>query len=104
MKSDAFNGQLDALIMSVLVDEPAHGYEILQRLRQRSSGLFELAEGTLYPALHRLERDGFLSSAWSKHSGRRRRIYQITASGQATLQRRRQEWRRFSIALEAVLG
>jgi len=104
MKPDAFNGQLDSLILAVLVGEPGHGYEILQRLRQRSSGVFELAEGTLYPALHRLERNGLLSSAWSKQAGRRRRIYEVTHTGHTALQQRRHEWRRFATALEAVLG
>lgn len=104
MKPDAFNGQLDSLILATVADAPAHGYAILQRLRERSSGAFELAEGTLYPALHRLERDGLLASSWSSDSGRRRRVYEVTRRGAGTLQERRQEWRRFSVAVEAVLG
>jgi PadR family transcriptional regulator, regulatory protein PadR len=104
MKSDAFNGQLDSLILATVAEEPAHGYSILQRLRQRSSGAFELAEGTLYPALHRLERDGLLASSWSTGSGRRRRVYDVTPAGRAALQTRRREWRRFSTAVAAVLG
>jgi|SRR5579862_8672914 len=104
MKPDAFNGQLDSLIMATIAAEPAHGYVILQRLQERSSGAFELAEGTLYPALHRLERDGLLASSWSTGSGRRRRVYEITSAGQSALQTRRREWRRFSTAVEAVLG
>lgn len=104
MKPDTFNGQLDALILATVGEAPAHGYAILQRLRQRSAGAFELAEGTLYPALHRLERDGLLKSAWSTESGRRRRVYEVTRTGAATLETRRHEWRRFSVAVEAVLG
>jgi PadR family transcriptional regulator, regulatory protein PadR len=104
MKPDAFNGQLDSLILATVAEEPAHGYAILQRLRQRSSGAFELAEGTLYPALHRLERDGLLTSSWSAGGGRRRRVYDVTATGRAALRKRRREWRRFSTAVEAVLG
>jgi PadR family transcriptional regulator, regulatory protein PadR len=104
VKADAFNGQLDSLILATVDEEAAHGYAILQRLRQRSSGAFELAEGTLYPALHRLERDGLLTSSWSAGGGRKRRIYDVTPAGGAALRERRREWRRFSIAMQAVLG
>jgi PadR family transcriptional regulator, regulatory protein PadR len=104
VRADAFNGQLDSLILAIVAEEPAHGYVVLQRLQQRSSGAFELAEGTLYPALHRLERDGLLASSWSTGSGRRRRIYEATPAGRSALQKRRREWRRFSTAVEAVLG
>jgi PadR family transcriptional regulator, regulatory protein PadR len=104
MRADALSGQLDPMILASLFDDPAHGYAILARLRERSSGTFDLAEGTIYPALHRLERDGLLSSSWSSESGRRRRVYQLTRAGRAALQERRQEWRHFSRAVEAVLG
>ena len=104
MKADAFNGQLDSLILAIVAEEPGHGYVILQRLRERSTGVFELAEGSLYPALHRLERDGLLGSSWSADGGRRRRVYGITPAGRSALQERRQEWRRFSAAVAAVLG
>jgi DNA-binding PadR family transcriptional regulator len=104
MRVDALNGQLDALILATVADDPAHGYAILQRLKLRSSGAFDLAEGTIYPALHRLERDGLLSSAWSAASGRRRRVYSVTRGGRAALQARRREWRQFARAVEAVLG
>jgi transcriptional regulator len=104
MRADAFNGQLDSLVLATVADEPAHGYVILQRLRQRSSGAFELAEGTLYPALHRLERDGLLNSSWSTEGGRRRRVYRLTRSGRAALRVRRQQWSQFARAVEAVLG
>jgi PadR family transcriptional regulator PadR len=104
MKADRLNGQLDPLILATIAEEPAHGYVILQRLRQRSGGAFDLAEGTIYPALHRLERDGSLSSSWSTESGRRRRVYRLTRAGRSTLQVRRREWSQFARAVEAVLG
>ncbi len=104
MRTDALNGQLDVLVLATLADEPGHGYVILQRLRDRSSGAFELAEGTLYPALHRLERDGLLSSSWSAQSGRRRRVYEITRHGRTALTNRRRDWNLFASAVEAVLG
>jgi len=77
VKADAFNGQLDSLILAIVAEEPGHGYVILQRLRERSTGVFELAEGSLYPALHRLERDGLLASSWSADGGR----YPVCRSG-----------------------
>jgi PadR family transcriptional regulator, regulatory protein PadR len=104
MRNDALNGQLDSLILATIAEEPAHGYAILQRLKQRSGGAFDLAEGTLYPALHRLERDGLLSSSWSAQSGRRRRVYRVTKAGRSSLEVRRREWRVFSQAVEAVVG
>jgi PadR family transcriptional regulator, regulatory protein PadR len=104
MKTDTLGGQLDSLILATVAEEPAHGYAILQRLKQRSSGAFDLAEGTIYPALHRLERDGLLGSSWSTESGRRRRVYQVTRRGHSSLASRRTEWRHFSRAVEAVLG
>ena len=104
MAADAFNGQLDALILATVAQEPGHGYVILQRLHERSAGAFELAEGTLYPALHRLERDGLLGSSWSNETGRRRRVYRITRRGEKALGQRRADWQRFSGAVEAVLG
>jgi DNA-binding PadR family transcriptional regulator len=104
MKADTLNGQLDPLILATVAEEPAHGYAILQRLKERSSGAFDLAEGTIYPALHRLERDGLLSSAWSTDSGRRRRVYSLTRAGSSALEVRRREWRLFAHAVEAVMG
>ena len=104
MKPDTLNGQLDPLILATVADEPAHGYAILQRLKERSSGAFDLAEGTIYPALHRLERDGLLQSSWSTESGRRRRVYNVTRAGASALEVRRREWKHFARAIEAVMG
>jgi DNA-binding PadR family transcriptional regulator len=104
MKTDTVNGQLDPLILSTVAEGPAHGYAVVQRLRERSGGAFDLAEGTIYPALHRLERDGLLNSSWAVESGRQRRIYRITHSGRSALRTRRREWFYFARAVEAVLG
>jgi PadR family transcriptional regulator PadR len=103
MKADALNGQLEPLILATIAEEPAHGYAIVRRLEQRSGGAFELAEGTVYPALHRLEREGLLSSSWSLEGPRRRRVYQLTRAGRSTLGERRREWGRFVKAVETVL-
>ena len=101
---DTPKGHVDLLILSVLQGEPAHGYGIIRRLRTRSSDVFRLAEGTVYPTLHRLERDGLVTSRWTAASGRRRRVYRITRSGREALTVRRFEWREFARAVEAVLA
>jgi len=72
-------GHLDLLLLAVLLPQPAHGYAIIEGLRRASGGTFDLPEGTVYPALHKLELDGLLSSEWSDETGRRRRrVYAIT--------------------------
>jgi DNA-binding PadR family transcriptional regulator len=97
-------GHLDSLVLAVVSEEPMHGYAIIERLRRRSDGEFDLPEGTVYPALHRLERLGLLSSRWVTFRGRRRRVYELTRHGRAALQERRGEWTAFSRAVEAVLA
>jgi DNA-binding PadR family transcriptional regulator len=104
MRAEALKGHLDALILAVVGDEPLHGYAVIEELRLRSEGAFDLAEGTIYPVLHRLEADGLLSSAWSQASGRRRRVYRLTRRGRAALARRREEWTGFARAVDAVLA
>jgi PadR family transcriptional regulator PadR len=104
MRSEALKGHLDGLLLAVVADEPAHGYEILERLRERSGGAFALAEGTVYPALHRLEGAGLLKSSWAPGTTRRRRVYALTARGRRALGRRRTEWRAFAGAVESVLA
>jgi PadR family transcriptional regulator, regulatory protein PadR len=103
MKAETLKGHLDALVLAVLADEPLHGYAVIGALRRRSEGAFELAEGTLYPVLHRLEADGLLASSWSEAAGRRRRVYRLTRNGQQALARRREEWSSFVRAVDAVL-
>ena len=102
--NEELKGHLDSLILAVLAAEPAHGYAIMQELKTRSGGAFDLPEGTIYPALHRLEGSGLLASDWSTASGRRRRVYRLTRRGRAKLESRKLEWRAFSGAVEAVLA
>ena len=103
MNAEALKGHLDLLLLAAVQSRPAHGYAIADTLRARSEGAFDLPEGTLYPALHRLERAGLLSSRWSEVGGRRRRVYQLTAKGQRSLAKRQSEWRDFSRAVLAVV-
>jgi transcriptional regulator len=103
MNAEALKGHLDLLLLAAVQSRPAHGYAIADTLRARSEGAFDLPEGTLYPALHRLERAGLLSSRWSEVGGRRRRVYQLTAKGHRSLAKRQSEWRDFSRAVLAVV-
>ncbi|HZH41878.1 MAG TPA: PadR family transcriptional regulator [Gemmatimonadales bacterium] len=103
MKGEALKGHLDLLLLTTLQVRPAHGYAIAVALRARSVGAFDLPEGTLYPALHRLERAGLLTSRWSEQDGRRRRVYQLTPKGLRRLAKRREEWRDFARAVQSVV-
>jgi PadR family transcriptional regulator PadR len=104
VRADLLRGHLDGLLLAVLADAPAHGYELGQRLAQRSGGELDVPEGSLYPALHRLERGGLVASAWHTDGGRRRRVYRLTRSGRRAVSASREEWRAFSIAVGRVLG
>jgi PadR family transcriptional regulator len=104
MKAETLKGHLDGLILATLADGPAHGYAVIEQLKRRSGGAFELAEGTVYPVLHRLEAEGLLASSWSEAAGRKRRVYRLTRRGRSALDGRRREWRAFAGAVEAVLG
>jgi transcriptional regulator len=103
MRAEHLKGHLDLLLLAALQGRPSHGYAIAETLRARSADAFDLPEGTLYPALHRLERGGLLSSRWSEVNGRRRRVYQLTAKGQRTLAAEHQEWREFARAIQSVV-
>jgi PadR family transcriptional regulator, regulatory protein PadR len=97
-------GHLDGMLLAVLADEPAHGYAVAQALKARSTGVFDLPEGTIYPALHRLERAGLLASSWASEAGRRRRVYRLTRRGRREVAAARAQWRRFASAVEAVMA
>lgn len=101
---ERLKGHLDLLLLSVLAAGPAHGYAIIAALRARSEGTFDLPEGTVYPALHRLAAAGLLASDWSDADGRKRRVYALTAKGEAALSAERTEWRRFATGVQGVLG
>jgi PadR family transcriptional regulator, regulatory protein PadR len=103
MKGDLIRGHLDALLLAALAIGPAHGYEVIARMKHSSGGELVLAEGSVYPALHRLEQDGLLSSAAELSSGRRRRVYALTEVGERALADRRTEWRRFSSIVSQML-
>jgi PadR family transcriptional regulator PadR len=91
------------LILATLARGSAHGYALAEALRTSSGGEFDVPEGSLYPALHRLERAGAISSEWV-HDGRRRRVYAITAAGATRLQQERSAWQRFADGVASTLA
>jgi PadR family transcriptional regulator len=102
MKPDSVRGHLDLMLLAVISDGHAHGYAALEEIRRRSDGVFDLPEGSVYPALHRLERAGLLSSRWSEGNGRRRRVYVVTRRGRKQLSHDRAEFTAFVAAVSAV--
>jgi DNA-binding PadR family transcriptional regulator len=104
MRAEVLKGHLDALLLATLTEGPRHGYAIKEALRAGSGGRFDLPTGTVYPALHRLERAGLIRGSWSTVNGRRRRSYRLTAAGERALSQERFSWWEFSAAVTALLG
>lgn len=104
MKGQALKGHLDLMLLAALERGPRHGYAIIEWLGERSEGELELAAGTLYPALHRLEEDGLVRGQWHEPAGeRRRRVYALTKKGERALVTRSHDWIHFSRVMNAVL-
>ncbi|HEX6197266.1 MAG TPA: helix-turn-helix transcriptional regulator [Jiangellaceae bacterium] len=101
--AQALKGHLDVLLLATMADGPRHGYAIREALRDGSGGRFDLPTGTVYPALHRLERAGLLAGSWSTVDGRRRRTYRLTDEGRRKLAGERANWRGFARAVTALL-
>jgi len=99
-----FKGTLSTLILEALVREPTHGYRIAQQIKERSQGVLDFKEGTLYPALHKLQSEGMVDSYESIENGRPRRYYLITDSGRETLAQDRAQWHKLSQAVTTILG
>lgn len=97
-------GNLDLLLLAVLKRGPGHGYDIIRRLTHDSGGRFDLPEGTVYPALHRLENEGWVRSAWDDGGPRRKRVYAINAKGARALIEQRKQWNDFTSSVTSVLG
>jgi len=103
MKKETLKGHLDLLLLAVVGAGAAHGYQIARRLAEASGGTLQLPEGTLYPALHRLESKRLLESSWATVGGRRRRVYGLTPVGKEALARERLEWGSFAQTVNSVL-
>ncbi|MEX1231708.1 MAG: PadR family transcriptional regulator [Planctomycetaceae bacterium] len=104
MDSRLLTGTVEMLILEVISEGPTYGYQIAQTVLARSRGYFELKEGSLYPALHRLERQKHLAASWSEAEGRRRKYYKLTAAGSKALTAKKQEWTAFAKGVQGVLG
>ncbi len=105
LKSDLPQGTLDVLILKAVAVEPVHGYAIAQRLEQVSRGVVQVPEGSLYPALHRLENRGFLTADWKKtDTGREAKFYRLTRKGRKQLEAEAASWQRLTEAVGLILG
>src|SRR5258708_19824291 len=104
MEGEMLKGHLDMIVLAALSAGPAHGYAVIEEIRRKSGQAFNLPEGTIYPALHRLEQAGLLSSRWvTAESGRPRRVYPLTRRGQRALADTSPLRQQFSAALRALL-
>ena len=105
---DQLRGRLETMALSVLEDEEAHGFEVLKRLDRAGCGALRLKEGSLYPALYRLEERGLVKARWEENPGGRkgpsRRVYRITPKGRRQLQRGREEWAAFVSIIGGIVG
>jgi DNA-binding PadR family transcriptional regulator len=104
LKADQLRGHLEPLVLATLEAGPAHGYAIIEALRERSGGMLDLPEGTVYPALHRLERSGSVTSRRATVEGRQRRVYYLSTKGRRALARSRADWITFTGAVTRILG
>jgi transcriptional regulator len=103
MGHDQLRGYLGMLLLAALASGPAHGYALSAELRRRSNGLLLIVEGSLYPALHRLEAAGLVASSAETSDGRRRRLYEITAAGKDALAEEIRSWNTFQACVNEVL-
>ncbi len=104
-KSDLLQGTLDVLILRIVALEPLHGYGIAQRIRQISRDVLQVQQGSLYPALHRLEKRGWLKAKWGEaETGREAKFYSLTPSGRKQLKEETANWARLSEAVTLILG
>ena len=103
-KRELLKGNTETLLLSLLSIQPMYGYQIIKELKRRSDGYFKFREGTLYPALHRLEADKLVKGSWQRlPSGKERRYYQLTEKGLRLLEEKVAEWRGFSSAVNMVM-
>ena len=97
-------GNTDVLILALLEREPMYGYQMIKELERTSRGFFRIGEGTLYPALHRLERSGLLKGRWERlPTGQERRYYSLTREGERGLEEQASAWVRFSSAMDLIV-
>ena len=102
--TDLVQGTLDLLILKIVALEPMHGWAIAQRIRQMSNDVLQVGQGALYPALHKLEQNGWISSEWAmSENGRRAKYYTLTRAGRKTLEQEAAQWERLSSAISLIV-
>ena len=101
---ELLKGSTAILVMSVLENNDLYGYRIIRELEIRSENAFEMSEGTLYPILHALEKEGYLESYWETYDGRERKYYHLTKKGIKQLEEKKSEWKSFSASVDRVLN
>ena len=106
MRAEILKGHLDLLLLAAVQARPAHGYAVIEELRRRSDGASDLPEGTVYPALHRLERKGWIASKWEKAKDRNRefKYYRLTATGKKQLAAQESKWKQIAGAIARVMS
>ncbi len=103
ISKELIKGSTSILVLSVLKDNDLYGYKIIKELQLRSEKVFDFKEGTLYPVLHALEKEGFLESYWEEYDNRKRKYYHITRKGKKALTEKQKEWQMFSKTVNKVL-
>ena len=102
--NDLVQGTLDLLILKTLSLEPKHGWAIAKRIQQISNEVLQVQQGSLYPALHRLEQQGWIRAKWNEsETGRQAKFYSLTAAGRGQLEKEKESWKRLSTAIDVVI-
>ena len=103
-RRELIKGSIDSLLLFLLAQQSMYGYQIIKELEKQSQGYFKFKEGTLYPALHRLEKKDLVTGKWQMlPSGRQRKYYHITAKGLSVLGDRRSQWREYLVAMNLII-
>lgn len=102
---ELLKGSTDSLLLSLMEQRPLYGYRLIKEMERRSKGFFKFREGTLYPALHRLEKEGLIQGKWERSpTGQERRYYHLTEKGKRVLNEKRAQWRSFFTAVNLILA
>ena len=104
VSKELLKGSTTMLILEMLKNKNMYGYQMIKKLSEKSQNIFELKEGTLYPILHSLEEENFISSYWDESTAKKRKYYSITEKGKKQLKERKEEWKIFSNGVNKVLG
>lgn len=104
INKELLKGSTKLVVLSLLEKENMYGYEMIRKLSEKSENVFELQEGTLYPILHSLESDNFITSYWDNTGSKKRKYYSITSEGKKQLKAKKEEWKAFSSGVNQVIG